>query len=556
MICEETFQRLAALEGKISEAEGRRLAEIAGEVPVEQAIVELGSFKGKSTCYLGVGSRHGGGARVYAVDLWQQHSSPEYGDPAVFSEWRRQVSSLDLQETVLPVRCDSASLGRLFVLPVGLLFIDGHHSYDSVKADFHAWATKIVEGGYLAFHDDVHRATGFGVRRFVDQHLVPSADWCDLEVVDSLCVIRRSGRPEPDDAGLTYVVNEELAEHLSFRPPQYAFELAKIVRKRDAAGIYIDTHSPHYQALVEKYRDARVARPVPLRVGQICQDCPVGASCEFPRLASEQRSEILQSRDPAELRKWCRTKAWGHKIDVVYPYIENEARGQELRFSMRSVETNLVGTPRFWVVGERPDWYSGNHIPHQRLPRQRHLPRLDRAAKLWRVVKQRAIQNEFLWMMDDLYFVQPVVMDELRRKWKCGEMNAELLETYDATNAWMWEKRVTWEALAAAGRPLDDQANHLPIAYEKDKVRRLFRKYRLLKQPLVDNLLYSNEFATHPPRHCRAILYRETGKPSADEIRRRLSSALIVNHVDESFTPAMEQVLSELFPDPCSVERP
>ena len=109
---------------------------------------------------------------------------------------------------------------------------------------------------------------------------------------------------------------------------------------------------------------------------------------------------------------------------------------------------------------------------------------------------------------------------------------------------------------AAAGRPLDDQANHLPIAYEKDKVRRLFRKYRLLKQPLVDNLLYSNEFATHPPRHCRAILYRETGKPPADEIRRRLNSALIVNHVDESFTPAMEQVLSELFPDPCSVERP
>ena len=153
MISPQILQRLADLDGKLSLNEGIRLAQLARTVPVDRAIVEIGSFKGKSACYLGTGSRYGEGAPVYAVDLWELHSSPEYSSHDVFAAWREQVSQMDLQDVITPIRCDSAVLGKLFSQRVGLLFIDGDHSYESVASDFHAWSPQLVSGGVLVFHD-------------------------------------------------------------------------------------------------------------------------------------------------------------------------------------------------------------------------------------------------------------------------------------------------------------------------------------------------------------------------------------------------------------------
>ena len=56
--------------GAVTLDEGRRLARLAGKVPTEQVIVELGSHGGSSTSWLALGSRKGHGAPVYAIDPW------------------------------------------------------------------------------------------------------------------------------------------------------------------------------------------------------------------------------------------------------------------------------------------------------------------------------------------------------------------------------------------------------------------------------------------------------------------------------------------------------
>lgn len=552
MIPEDAFRRLSTLEGKLSEHEGRRLADLAGAVSVEHTIVEVGSFKGKSACYLGVGSKHGSHAPVYAVDLWELHEWDQYASRAVFAKWREQVAQMNVDDIVTPIRCESSVMGKLFGAPIGLLFIDGNHAFESVERDFHAWQRHVIPGGVVAFHDYDNPKYGIGVRKFVDAHVAPSSEWCSGKVVDSMYVTRRAASGNGEKDRLTFVSNDELEDHLKKRPPQYALDLSLVVPRRDANGIYIDTHSPHYAPLKSKYQESSRCLPLVARIDAMCRNCPVGATCSFPRLSPSRRQAVLNSKDRAE---WCATKCWGSEVDFVYPYVDGPARGDELKYSIRSVEQHFLGTPRIWVIGDKPDWYHGNYIRHQRLSSRRHLPRLDRAAKLQRIVKESAIDSQFVWMMDDVYFLQPVTLQDLRRRWKRAEMNTRRLARYKPKNVWQNEKRMTWQALSEAGRPLDDVASHMPVVYEKDKLRQLFRKYKLHKQPLVDDLLYLNEFATYAPQHFDEVLYCERGRPPAQKIRDRARSALIMNHVDGGYTAAMESVLQEMFPEPSNCER-
>ena len=49
---------------------------------------------------------------------------------------------------------------------VNLLFIDGHHNYDSVKKNTLSWETLVVSGGVILFHDYDHPET----KCWLDEH--------------------------------------------------------------------------------------------------------------------------------------------------------------------------------------------------------------------------------------------------------------------------------------------------------------------------------------------------------------------------------------------------
>ncbi len=59
----------------------------------------------------------------------------------------------------MPLRGDSAAVGRSFSSPVGFVFVDGDHSEAGVAADIEAWFPRLVPGAFVAFHD-ISWATG------------------------------------------------------------------------------------------------------------------------------------------------------------------------------------------------------------------------------------------------------------------------------------------------------------------------------------------------------------------------------------------------------------
>jgi len=133
----------------VSDMEGELLYNLAKECE-EGTIVEIGSWKGRSTIWLGCGAEVGKIKRVYAID-------PHLGSPVeprnTYDEFWHNIVRVGLASIVVPiVRTSMETIGD-WSLPIELLWIDGAHEYEAVKDDLDKWEGFLIEGGIVAIHD-------------------------------------------------------------------------------------------------------------------------------------------------------------------------------------------------------------------------------------------------------------------------------------------------------------------------------------------------------------------------------------------------------------------
>lgn len=186
-------RRLSAVRGLIEPEQGLRLAELARGVPAGAPVVEIGSHTGLSTCYLGLNAR----SHVFAVDPWGPPRPGSRDDPfdladKVYDEFSTNLTNLGLWSKVTPLRATSVEVARMWMAPVGLLFIDAVHTEAGVRSDLAAWSDKIIKGGWLALHDydnnPEHEYYGVSV---VADELARSGDWQVAPLVGSLWTGRK-----------------------------------------------------------------------------------------------------------------------------------------------------------------------------------------------------------------------------------------------------------------------------------------------------------------------------------------------------------------------------
>lgn len=167
-----TLADLARLDGLITPQVGEVLYQLARAVPVELAIVELGSYKGASTAYLAAGSRDGLGAHVYAVDAWAHDvTAPRWSPVASRAEFDTQLRSVGLREYVTAIQARTTNAALSYDgLPIGLLFVDADHSEPGVLADVRAWRRHLADGATVIL-DDYRTDRNPGVERALTQLL-------------------------------------------------------------------------------------------------------------------------------------------------------------------------------------------------------------------------------------------------------------------------------------------------------------------------------------------------------------------------------------------------
>jgi hypothetical protein len=167
------LNELETLDGLISAEVGELLHNQAAVVPASNAIVELGSYKGKSTSYLARGAKIGYGAPVFAVDAWSEEVSAwrnrvlERLPSATYREFLDQINRAGIKDQVTPLRSMTTLAAEMWAdmeggQSVGLLYIDGDHHFDAVLADYRAWRPHLADDALIVF-DDYDTVTNPGV---------------------------------------------------------------------------------------------------------------------------------------------------------------------------------------------------------------------------------------------------------------------------------------------------------------------------------------------------------------------------------------------------------
>lgn len=152
-----TLGELATLKGLITAEVGEVLYRYALATPNNRAIVELGSYHGKSTAYLAAGVRDSGGNKpLFAVDAWNKRvrAWSRHHEAPNLKTFKEAIESVGLTEYVVPVRGLTTKVAsRYRNLLIGLLYIDADHAKEAVLADFRSWRRHLAPDAVVIFDD-------------------------------------------------------------------------------------------------------------------------------------------------------------------------------------------------------------------------------------------------------------------------------------------------------------------------------------------------------------------------------------------------------------------
>lgn len=150
MTFDEIYQRVEKLPGWMGEEDCRVLYKYAQLST--GLIVEIGSYGGRSTLMLALGS----GRKVISID-------PYIGYEDIYKGFQKTIKGLDIEL----IKKKSEDAAQTWNKKIGLLHVDGDHHYEEVKKDIKFWAPHVQ--GSILFHDYVVHQEDFGVEKAVNE---------------------------------------------------------------------------------------------------------------------------------------------------------------------------------------------------------------------------------------------------------------------------------------------------------------------------------------------------------------------------------------------------
>lgn len=174
---DEVWDTVGSIDGWMTEGQGRTLYAAAKRCTTPGRIVEIGSFRGRSTVVLAAGAA--AGVEVVAID---PHAGNDRGPQEIDGfaaeaedDHRRFVDNLwraGVRDRVTHLRTSSVdALGHVDGA-VDLLYVDGAHRYRPALADIRQWGARVADGGTLMIHDSF---SSIGVTSAIATHLLVSS---------------------------------------------------------------------------------------------------------------------------------------------------------------------------------------------------------------------------------------------------------------------------------------------------------------------------------------------------------------------------------------------
>jgi predicted O-methyltransferase YrrM len=185
---------LDGVEGWLTDHQARRLAGAAAAIEPPGRIVEIGSFRGRSTIVLAKAARDG--VEVVAID---PHAGTDRGPREIAtsaatgqSDHERFLANLaraGVRERVHHVREFSHDALAVVDGEIDLLYIDGAHRYRPARDDIRNWGARVTPGGRMLIHDSF---SSVGVTLAILRLLAPGGEFAYAGRTRSLAEYRRT----------------------------------------------------------------------------------------------------------------------------------------------------------------------------------------------------------------------------------------------------------------------------------------------------------------------------------------------------------------------------
>ena len=206
MLTPELLEIARGAKGFMPDDEGLALyaAGLEAGRAVHAALLEVGTYCGKSAVYLGAAAREAGTV-LFTVDHhrgseenqagWDHHDlevvDPQTGRMDTLPFFRRTIEAAGLEDCVIGVVGHSEPVAAAWATPIAFLFVDGGHSEAIAMADYEGWSGHVVAGGLLAIHDVFERPADGGQGPFHVWQRAVADGFVPHGVTGSLRILRR-----------------------------------------------------------------------------------------------------------------------------------------------------------------------------------------------------------------------------------------------------------------------------------------------------------------------------------------------------------------------------
>jgi MMP 1-O-methyltransferase len=215
------------IEGWLTAAEGELLFGLAASCPPGLPVVEIGSWKGKSTVWLASGVHPSAGTLVFAIDPHEQ--SLEDPNATTLEDLKNNLARSGVAKAVVPIVSTSHEAAQSFDQRPGVIFLDGNHKEEAVRDDLADWFPKLVDGGAFVIHD-VFGDLWPGPRRALRTLLWKSTQIQGVHFVDTLAWMRKVDSNRATDRLLNRLAAALLVAY-EIRPARLPAPIATFLRK-------------------------------------------------------------------------------------------------------------------------------------------------------------------------------------------------------------------------------------------------------------------------------------------------------------------------------------
>lgn len=193
------------VKGFLDPIEGEALYLYAKQYVRNDPCLEIGSYCGKSSVYLGSAVKENG-QKLYSIDHHkgseEQQPGEEYFDSDLINAEGNGIDTLPffletiekskLDNFVIPIVSTSEEAYQDFTLNFDMVFIDGGHSEKAAQKDYELWSQRITKGGLLAIHDVFPNPEDGGRPPYnIYRRALESGNFKKLEMIKTLGLLKK-----------------------------------------------------------------------------------------------------------------------------------------------------------------------------------------------------------------------------------------------------------------------------------------------------------------------------------------------------------------------------